>query len=67
MMVTVMEMMMMIPMMPVVMTMSAVTVSPSGREFPRQNLPARKVFFSLSHFRCEEAAEKFYKVPPRCF
>ena len=36
--------MMMIPMMPDTMTVTVVTISPSGREFPRRNLPARKVF-----------------------
>ena len=39
--------------------------SPSGREFPQRNLPARKVFSSLCHFRREEVPEKFYEVAPR--
>ena len=56
---------MMILMMPGAMTVTAVTIPPSGREFPRRNLPARKVFSSLCHFRRDEAAEKFYKVAPR--
>ena len=60
-------MLMMIPMMPGVMTMTAVTIPPYGREFPRWNLPARKVFSSLCRFRREEAAEKFYEVAPRSF
>ena len=38
---------------------------PPEREFPRRNLPARKVFSSLSHFRREEVAGKFYEVAPR--
>ena len=38
---------MMIPMIPGTMTVTVVTISPSGREFPQRNLPARKVF-SLS-------------------
>ena len=59
-----MTMTMMILMMPGAMTVTVVTISPSGREFPRQNLPARKVF-SLCRFRREEAAENFYEVAPR--
>ena len=54
---------MMILMMPGAMTVTVVTISPSGREFPWRNLPARKVF--LCRFRREDAAEKFYEVAPR--
>ena len=57
-------MLMMIPMMPGAMTVTVVTIPPSGREFPRRNLPARKVFSSLCSFYREEAAEKFYEVAP---
>ena len=65
-MVLMVEMMLMkIMIMPDMMTMTAVTISPSGREFPRQNLPARKVFSSLCRFRRKEAAENFYEVAPR--
>ena len=57
-------MLMMIPMMPGATMMTVVMIPPSRREFPRRNLPARKVFSYLSHFRHEKAAEKFYEVAP---
>ena len=40
-----MMMTMMILMMPGAMTVTVVMISPSGREFPRRNLPARKLFY----------------------
>ena len=46
-MVLLMMMMPMILMMPGTMTVTVVMICPSRREFPRRNLPARKVF-SLS-------------------
>ena len=61
----VLMMLMMISVMPGVMTMMMVTISPSGRAFPQRNLPARKVFSSLYHFHRKEAAEKFYEVALR--
>ena len=61
MMVLVMGMMlMMIPMMPGVMT---VTISPSGGEFPRRNLPARELFSLCLLLRPVAAAKKYCEAP----
>ena len=47
MMVLAVEMMMMIPMKSSSMTVTMVTISPSGREFPQQIAACRRAFLSL--------------------
>ena len=53
-----MMMTMMIPVMPGTMTVTVVTISPSGS-------PRQEGVFSLFRFNREEAAENFYEVAPR--
>ena len=51
------KMVMMISMMLVTMVVAMMTVSPSGRSFPRRNLPTGKVFSSLGVFRLAAATK----------
>ena len=61
---SVVEMMMMIPMKSSSMTVTMATISPSGREFPRQISACRRALFSLVFFRPAEAAVSILDVPP---
>lgn len=62
-----MMMLMMILMMPGVMTMMTVTISPSGGEFPRRNLPARDLFSLFLLLRPVAAAEKYCEASTNSF
>ena len=57
-------MMMMIPMMPGMMPVTVVMISPSGRDFPGGISPPGRCFLSLS-FPSRRGGEKFYEVAPR--